>query len=63
MKRQNLLGLADEGKYKIYDSIGREAKGVKVKEHKDGFPLLTVDWKGVHLLTDCLSLEEWFGKK
>lgn len=51
--------MPDDEKYKWYDKIGIGAKGVKVKEHKSGFPTITIDYKDIHLLTDCLSLEAW----
>lgn len=63
MKRRDMLGLSDEEKIKVYEKIGHTTKGVKVREHKSGFPAVTVDYKTIHILTDCLSLEKWFAEK
>ena len=40
-----------------------QGKHVKVKEHKSGFPAVTVDCEDIHILTDILSLEQWWAKK
>jgi len=56
----------DEEKEKVYEEIHAlflQGKGVKVREHKSGFPAITVDCEDFHLLTDCLSLEAWWNKK
>lgn len=54
--------LPDEEKYEIYDKIGLDVK-VKIKEHSSGFPAITIDYKDFHLLTDCLSVEEWWEER
>lgn len=62
-KYKDIRLLLQEKKYEIYDKIGISAKGVKVKEHNSGFPTIIIDYKDFHLLTDCLSLEEWWLKR
>ena len=52
----------DEEKEKIYDQIEalyNQGKKPKVKQHRSGFPAVTVDCEDIHILTDILSLEEW----
>ena len=44
--------------HKLY-KLGTRAS---IKEHHSGFPAITVDCGEIHILTDCLSLEEWWGK-
>ena len=56
----------DEEKEKVYEQIHAlylQCKSVKVKEHKSGFPAVTVDCEEIHILTDILSLEQWWAKK
>lgn len=60
MKCEDIRLLSKEKKYEAYNKIGREAKGVRVKEHESGFPAITIDYKNLHFLTDCLSVEEWW---
>lgn len=55
----------DEEKEKVYEGIHAlflQGKGIKVKEHRSGFPAVTVDCEGIHILTDILSLERWGAK-
>ncbi len=47
-----------EGIHKLYKS----GTPVSVKEHHSGFPAVTVDCGDIHILTDILSLEEWWRK-
>jgi len=47
-----------EGIHKLYKS----GTTVSVKEHRSGFPAITVDCGDIHILTDCISLEVWWGK-
>jgi hypothetical protein len=56
----------DEEKEKVYEQIHAlylQGKSVKVKEHKSGFPAVTVDCEDIHILTDIISLEHWWAKK
>ena len=52
-------------KEEIYEEIHKLYKSgtpVSIKEHRGGFPAITVDCGEIHILTDCLSLEGWWGK-
>lgn len=63
VQRLNIMGESDEEKHKHYEAVDvlyRKGKEVKTKEHRSGFPAITVDCENIHLLTDCLSLETWF---
>jgi len=64
MKKQHkdIRLLPREKKYEIYDKISPNVK-VKIKEHSSGFPAITIDYKDFHLLTDCLSVEEWWEER
>jgi hypothetical protein len=56
----------DDEKEKEYEQIHAlylQGKSVRVKEHKSGFPAVTVDCEEIHILTDILSLEQWWAKK
>jgi len=64
--RKDIMLDPDEGKEKVYEQIHAlylQGKSVTVKEHKSGFPAVTVDCEGFHLLTDIISLEQWWKKK
>jgi len=53
-------------KDKIYlqiDNLFRQGKKVSVKDHNSGFPAVMVDCEDIHILTDVLSLEDWFATK
>ena len=53
----------DAEKEKVYEQINGlflQGKSVKVKEHKSGFPAITIDAEDIHVLTDILSLEQWW---
>ena len=69
VRRVDIILASDEEQYKHYeavDALYRQGKEVSIKEHKSGFPAVTVDCGDIHLLTDCLSLEAWwttFGKQ
>ena len=55
-----------ESKEKVYDQINQlylQGKAIKVREHKSGFPAVTVDTEDIHIITDCISLEQWWLKK
>ena len=65
LERQDLRGKPDEEKVAIYDDISRRwlnGARVKSREHKSGFPAITVDCEDIHILTDCLSVESYFPK-
>ena len=54
-----------EEKEKVYCQIQARyltGKPVSMKEHKSGFPAVTVDCEDIHILTDILSIEQWWGK-
>jgi len=52
-----------EENYKLVDGLVELGIPVSVKEHRSGFPAVTVDCGEVHILTDILSLEAWWAKK
>jgi hypothetical protein len=35
---------------------------VKIRKHKSGFPAVTVDCEDIHIITDIISLEQWWEK-
>jgi len=47
-----------EETYKLIDGLVELGVPVTVKEHRSGFPAVTVDCGEVHILTDILSLEQ-----
>jgi hypothetical protein len=50
-------------KEEIYQEIHNLYKSgipVSMKEHPSGFPAVIVDCGEIHILTDILSLEEWW---
>jgi hypothetical protein len=57
---------SDAEKEKVYeqvDALFLQGKAIKVKEHKSGFPAITIDAEDIHILTDILSLEQWWHQK
>jgi len=57
---------SDEAKEKVYEEIHAlflQGKKVKMKEDRSGFPAVTVDCEDIHILTDILSLENWWAKR
>ena len=53
-------------KEKVYDQINDlylKGKPITVREHKSGFPAVTVDTEDIHIITDIISLEQWWDKK
>jgi len=65
-KRENIMLKPDEEKEKIYEQINKkfqEGKKVIIKEHKSGFPAISIDCEDICVITDILSLEKWWGKK
>ena len=66
MRHKDIMLDPDEEKEKVYEQIHAlylQGKSVKVKEHKSGFPAVTVDCEDIHTLTDIISLEQWWAKK
>ena len=66
MRRKDIRMSPDEDKEKVYDQIHAyylEGKTVKLREHKSGFPAVTVDCEDIHILTDIFSLEQWWAKQ
>ena len=66
MRRKDILLASDEEKEKVYDQINDlylQGKAIKVREHRSGFPVVTVDCEDIHIITDCISLERWWYKK
>ncbi len=66
MRRKDIRLSPDEEKEKTYDQINElylQGKAIKVGEHRSGFPGVTVDANDIHILTDCISLEQWWAKK
>ena len=64
-RRDIRLASAEEKEevYKLIDELVDLDIPVSVKEHRSGFPAVTVDCGEVHILTDILSLEQWWAKK
>jgi len=66
VKRKDIGLASDEEKeetYKLIDGLVELGIPVSIKEHRSGFPAVTVDCGEVHILTDILSLEAWWAKK
>ena len=66
MKREDIMLKPWEEKERVYlkiDTLFQLGIKVSIKQHKSGFPAVTVDCGDVHILTDILSLEEWWAKK
>ena len=66
MRRKDIMLDPDEEKEKVYDKVHAqflEGKEVKMEEHKSGFPAVTVDCGDIHILTDILSIEQWWAKQ
>ena len=65
IRRKDIRLASDEEKeetYKLIDGLVELGVPVAVKEHRSGFPAVTVDCGEVHILTDILSLEAWWAK-
>ncbi len=66
MRRKDIMMESDEEKEKVYDQIHDlylQGKAIKLREHGSGFPAVTVDCEDIHIITDCISLEQWWAKK
>ncbi len=60
--RRDMRADTDESKIAVYEQITLKwlnGSSIKIKEHKSGFPAVTVDCDDIHILTDCLSVEEY----
>jgi hypothetical protein len=65
LRRRDIMLLDNDKKHEWYEKVHKlwlKGKKVKLSEHKSGFPAITIDCEDIHLLTDCLSLEEWWHK-
>lgn len=65
-ERKDIRLQPDKEKEKVYEEIHAlflQGKKVQMEEHKSGFPAVTVDCEGIHILTDILSLEGWWHKQ
>ena len=63
MKRKDIRGSASQEKVTTYFRIHMQWQlGVPVtlKQHRSGFPAVTVDCGDDHIITDILSLEQWW---
>lgn len=58
-----LVRSTKEEVYEQIDKVFHSCATVSVKEHHSGFPAVTVDCGETHIITDCLSLEEWWAKR
>jgi len=66
MRRKDIMLSPDEEKEKVYDQIHalyHQGKEARIREHKSGFPAITVDCEDIHILTDIISLEQWWAKQ
>ncbi len=66
MKRDDIMQEPNAEKERVYlkiDTLFKLGVPVSIKEHQSGFPAVTIDCGDVHVLTDILSLEEWWAKR
>ncbi len=65
MRRKDIMMSSDEEKEKVYEEINDlylQRKTGKIREHKSGFPAVTVDCEDIHIITNIISLEQWWEK-
>jgi hypothetical protein len=65
VKRKDIRLEPLQAKEQTYEEINKLYKSgttVAIKEHRSGFPAVTVDCGEIHILTDILSLEAWWHK-
>ncbi len=65
MGHKDIMLDPDEEKEKIYEGIHElylQGKTVKIRERKSGFPAVDVDCEDIHIITDIISLEQWWQK-
>lgn len=66
MPRDDIRLKSREEKEKVYEQIHAHylaGKSVKMKEDRSGFPAVTVDCEDIHILTDILSIEQWWPER
>lgn len=66
IKRQDIMLKPDAEKIQVYEDIHKRFKAgdeVEIKEHRSGFPAVTVDCGDIHIVTDILSVEAWWQRK
>jgi len=66
VKRDDIMQEPNAEKERVYlkiDTLFKLGVPVSIKEHQSGFPAVTIDCGDVHVLTDILSLEEWWAKR
>jgi len=66
VRRKDIMMSPDEEKEKVYEQINDlylQGKAITVREHRSGFPAVSVDAGDIHIITDCISLEQWWTKK
>lgn len=65
MKRENIMLSPTEDKETVYlriNTLWQMGLPVTLQQHRSGFPAVTVDCGDEHILTDILSLEQWWGR-
>ena len=68
-ERRDIRLKSYDEKVKVYQEIDRKHEAgepgepVEVQEHESGFPAVTVDCGDIHILTDILSIEQWWKEK
>ncbi len=66
MPLKDIFSLTTEEKYQVYEGIHQrylQGKPIQLREHRSGFPAITIKCEGDFILTDCLSLEAWWEQK
>lgn len=66
VERKDIRSQASQEKIKVYEEIHNlylQGKAITVREHNSGFPAMTVDTEEIHIITDILSLEQWYQMK
>ena len=66
VERKDIRSHASQEKITVYEEINNlylQGKAITVREHKSGFPAVTVDAEDIHIITDILSLEQWWQMK
>ena len=63
MKRKDIRGSSNEEKERVYlriHTLWQLVLPVCMRQHQSGFPAVTVDCGEEHIITDILSLEQWW---
>ncbi|GAH63023.1 unnamed protein product, partial [marine sediment metagenome] len=66
VERKDIRSQSSQEKIKVYEEIHAlflQGKSVEMAEHKSGFPAVTIDCEDIHILTDIISLEQWWAMK